>query len=242
VRAGPSIATVVLAGGSGTRLGLPAGANKVFLPLGGRPLLAWSLRALYDAVGAGPSVLVARAGDEQECRHAAESAGVPPPRVVVGGATRTASEAAGIEALAPEIEAGEVDVVLVHDGARPFPDAALVDRVTRAAWDHGAAVPGTTVADGLVRRGDGLLQPVPSASIRAVQTPQGFGAGVLLEAVRRAGTAGADAADTASLVAAFGGPTAVLVAGSTTNLKVTRPEDVAVAEAVAEAVARPWSS
>ena len=233
---------VVLAGGSGTRLGLPSGANKVFLPLGGRPLLAWSLRALYDAVGAVPSVLVARAGDEEQCRRAAASAGVPAPRIVLGGATRTASEAAGIEALAPEIDAGDVDVVLVHDGARPFPDAALVHRVARAAVDHAAAVPATDVAEGLVRRSDTVLQLVRSASVRSVQTPQGFGAALLLGAVRRAAATDADAADTASLVAAFGGPPAVVVDGSTTNLKVTRPEDVAAAEAMADAVGRRWPS
>lgn len=235
----PSVATIVLAGGSGTRLGLSGGANKVYLPLDGRPLLAWSLRALYSALQPAFGVLVIRAGDEAEAASAIAAAGITPPQVAVGGGTRTQSECAGVAALRTPIDSGEIDVVLVHDGARPFPTGPMLSRLVAAARDHGAAVPALRPAGTLLEQGDdGQLRPVDSDRIRTVQTPQAIRAQELLAAVDAAGVSGAEAVDTVSLVALAGGPVAVAVEGDTDNLKVTRPEDVEAATRIARSTER----
>lgn len=228
----PAVAAIVLAGGSGTRLGLADGRNKVHLSLGGRPLLAWSLGTLDRLRRDAPLVLVARAGDEEATAAAVAAASLSAdPVVVEGGPTRTASEVAGVSALRPGLD--PATIVLLHDGARPFVTPALVDRLVTAATRHGVAVPGVPVDPSVVRRGPGgLLSPVEDG-LRRVQTPQAVRADVLLAAVEAAVAGGIDAADTAELVAAAGGPAAVVVAGDPDNIKVTRPGDLALAHRLA---------
>ncbi len=117
----PTAAAVVLAGGSGTRLG--AEGNKVYLPLAGRPLLSWSLEAFARAPGIGRLVLVTRPGDRGQAEQAARAVDRPV-EIVDGGDTRHDSEWAALRLLAPAIDAGELDVVAIHDGARPVVTAA----------------------------------------------------------------------------------------------------------------------
>ena len=112
-------AVVILAAGSGSRVG--ATVNKVLLPLRGVPVLVWSVRDALALPDVRRLVLVVRPED----RAAVEAAVAPhltdrEVLVVDGGATRHASEWAALRVLAPDIEAGEVDVVVVHDGARPL--------------------------------------------------------------------------------------------------------------------------
>jgi 2-C-methyl-D-erythritol 4-phosphate cytidylyltransferase len=235
-RTTPTAATVVLAGGSGTRLGLSAGANKVYLPLEGRPLLSWSLQALYEALHPVASVVVIREGDHDDATSAIAAAQTPAPQVVVGGSSRTDSEVAGILALRDIIESGNVDVVLVHDGARPFPPASMLVDLVRAAVAHGVAVPAISVEPGLLERPDldaVGVQQVPTADLRAVQTPQAVIARTLLAAADDAVAHNRSTIDTTSLVHAHCGLRAVAVDGHPNNLKVTRPEDVARATAIA---------
>lgn len=230
---GSRAVAIVLAGGSGTRLGLADGRNKVYLPLGGRPLLAWSLRTLDRHPAVERTLLVVRAGDEDEARAAAAVAGIDPsPTVVTGGPTRSASEAAGVRALGP---LDDDVVVLVHDGARPFLAPHLVDALLAAARRHGAAVPGLPLDPATVALDEpgGRLRPLDLGRLRRVQTPQAFRAGILGAAFRRAEEDGVDGPDTAELVEACGGPPARVVPGDPSNLKVTTPDDVARAEAVA---------
>ncbi|MDT9594165.1 2-C-methyl-D-erythritol 4-phosphate cytidylyltransferase [Nocardioides zeae] len=231
-----SVAAVVLAGGSGTRVG--AEVNKVLLPLAGAPLLARSVATVAALPDVAVVVVVARAGDEEAVAAAVGphvGAG-PEVRLTVGGATRHASEAAALAALTDT----DVDVVTVHDAARPLADADLYARVVAAAREHGGAVPAVPLP-GLVRRDGG---PVPGLAGDAVavgvQTPQGFRADLLREAYAHAARTGFEGTDTAACVAAHlaadgggdgqGGSRAriVVVGSSPTNLKVTYAEDVAV--------------
>lgn len=238
----PKIATIVLAGGSGTRLGLAHDANKVYLPLEGRPLLAWSLQALYEGLHPVTTVVVVRSGDEPDAVRACEVAGVPAPRVVCGGATRTASEVAGILAISDLITAAAVDIVLVHDGARPFPPPELLERLVAAAATHVAAVPVLAVEPGLAHREHGagaLVGEVDTSGLGAVQTPQAFSAVPLLAAATAAAAAGTDTVDTLSLFTLHGGPSAVVVAGDPRNLKVTHPADLDRAAAIARDLGQP---
>jgi 2-C-methyl-D-erythritol 4-phosphate cytidylyltransferase len=242
-RTTPTVATVVLAGGSGTRLALSGGANKVYLPLEGRPLLSWSLRALYEAVHPVASVLVIRAGDQAAAASAIAAAETPAPLVVVGGSSRTESEVAGIHALRDLIQSGAVDVVLVHDGARPFPPVSMLTDLIRAATTHGVAVPAVPVEPGLLERsadpGAVGVSPAATADIRAVQTPQAVAAPTLLAAADDAMSHRRSSVDTASLVHEHIGLRAVVVTGHPDNLKVTRPEDVARATTIAASRAQP---
>jgi 2-C-methyl-D-erythritol 4-phosphate cytidylyltransferase len=232
VSPGTTAAAVVVAAGAGRRMG--AGRNKVFLPVGGRPILARALQLFQAEPEVGLVVLVAAATELDDCRRE-----ILEPyrltkvaRLVPGGATPHESERGGIEALALEIESGQVDVVLVHDGVRPFTEPAHLRAALQAARDQGAAV----VA---VRAGPGVVKATPDGTLDgdvpelwAAQTPQAFGSRLLLDAHRRAAREGFEGTDTASVVERAGHPVQV-VEGSYDNVKITTAEDLALAEEIA---------
>jgi 2-C-methyl-D-erythritol 4-phosphate cytidylyltransferase len=150
--------------------------------------------------------------------------------VVDGGVQRHDSEWRALQALAPDIDAGELDVVAIHDGARPLASLDLWGAVLAAAAEHGGAIP-VVPAPRLSRR-DGSLAP---AGLVGVQTPQAFRAEELLAAYRRADADGFTGTDTASCLEhsvdrGGGDLTIVGVPGDPANLKVTFPEDVRLAE------------
>ena len=135
-----STAVVILAAGSGSRVG--AEVNKVLLPLRGVPVLVWSVRDALALPDVRRLVLVVRPED----RSAIESAVAPhlgdqEVLIIDGGATRHASEWAALRVLAPDVESGEVDVVVVHDGARPLSGRPLWEAVVTAAREVGGAIP-----------------------------------------------------------------------------------------------------
>jgi 2-C-methyl-D-erythritol 4-phosphate cytidylyltransferase len=234
--AAATAAAVVLAGGSGTRVG--AGRNKVYLPLRDRPVLAWSLATFTGTAEIGAVVLVVRdedreAADQVLAEHAA--AGI---EVVTGGATRQESELAGLRRLASRIEDGVVDVVLLHDAARPLAGRPLVAAVLAAARESGGAVPGLWRDDLATAAPDGagLAGPGPGALV-AVQTPQGFRAAPLLAAYEEAARCGFTGTDTASCMQRFAPELPVRwVPGDERNFKITYAHDLVVAE---HALARP---
>ena len=144
---------------------------------------------------------------------------------MAGGPTRHASEARALRTLAADVEAGRTDVVVVHDGARPLAPAALFTAVVEAARARGGALPGAPVTGVLTR----ALQRVPSDLV-GVQTPQAFRAGPLLAAYRRADDDGFEGTDTAACFGRYADLPVVAVASGPANLKVTWPEDLALAE------------
>ncbi|MGI5128595.1 IspD/TarI family cytidylyltransferase [Pseudonocardia sp. CA-107938] len=220
----PSPAAVVLAGGSGTRVG--AAGNKVYLPLRDRPMIAWSVAAFTALPEFGTVVLVVRDGEQALARDAVGSG----PVIVAGGANRQESELAALRALAPAVRAGEIDVVLVHDGARPLVDAALVREVLRVARTDGGAVPGLPRPGLAVAGEDGTLAG-PADGLVAVQTPQGFRARPLLDAYTAAAADGFAGTDTAACVARYAPDVPIRwVPGSPHNIKVTYAHDLTVAE------------
>ncbi|HEY9389590.1 MAG TPA: IspD/TarI family cytidylyltransferase [Mycobacteriales bacterium] len=243
-----SAAGVVLAGGSGSRLG--AAGNKVYLPLAGRPLLAWSLSA-FAAAGVGRLVLVVRAQDRELAEQVAVKVAAPV-EIVLGGPSRHASEHNGLARLATQIDAGGLDVVAIHDGARPFVRPALVRACLDEARRYGAAVPGvamdgvgttvgsevTEVTEGGEGAADGRprLNPLPkdTGPLVRVQTPQAFRAGPLLAAYQRAAVDGFTGTDTAACVERYTGIRIHHLTGDVRNIKVTFQHDLAVAEALAQ--------
>lgn len=204
--------TVVVAAGSGTRFGGP----KQLEDLGGVTVLDRSLQtasACSEGVVLVLSAALLEAGVGGAAAH-----------VVAGGETRSASVRCGLAAL-PE----DVEVVLVHDAARPLASPALYDAVVDAVRSGAdAALPGAAIHD-TVRRRDGGV--VDRDELVAVQTPQGFRAAAL----REAHAGGGEATDDVALVEAAGGRV-VVVPGDDRNLKITRPSDLVVARALVDEV------
>jgi 2-C-methyl-D-erythritol 4-phosphate cytidylyltransferase len=217
-------AVVIVAAGSGTRVG--AGVNKVLLPLGDRPVLAWSVRDALAVDDVRRIVIVIRPADRTAVAEAlAPHLGAAEVVLVDGGATRHASEWAALQLLAPAIEAGELDLVAIHDGARPLSGVALFEATLAAARKHGGAIPVVPVRDLLTTE----LTPVVG-ELGGVQTPQAFRADLLLAAHRAAAESGFEGTDTAAVLAEHADIDVAAVPSSARNLKITFPEDVALAE------------
>lgn len=220
--AAPTVALIVAAG-SGTRFG--ADTPKQFLPLSGKPLV-WHSFAALSSHPAISSVLVAIGAGQQPLLDAA----IGPAWSVAGGASRRESVRAGLEAIAA---AGGAARVLIHDAARPFLPAAVIDRLLAALADAPGAIPVLPVADTLARGTGSLGETVAREGLWRVQTPQAFAFEAILDAHRRWGDS-EDATDDAQMLRRFGGAVA-LVEGSIMLDKITYPEDLAAADARAAA-------
>lgn len=223
--ASPRTAIVVLAAGSGTRVG--GEVNKVLLPLAGLPTLVWSLRTALALEGVHRLVLVVRPGDRPDVEAAvAPHLGSHDLWLVDGGATRHGSESNALAALRSDIEGGEIDVVAIHDAARPLATAQLWDSTIAAAASFGGALPALR-QHGLVPRAADTELP---AELVGVQTPQAFRAGPLLAAYDAADVDDFTGTDTAACLERYTDLRVVAVPGDPANAKVTWADDVPWAE------------
>lgn len=196
-------------------------------------MLAYSVLTMAASPLVDRLVLVARDQDTESIGEVA--AGLDKPvSIVTGGPSRTASEQKALNHLAPHVEAGSVDIIAIHDGARPFLTHALLERVVVAATEHGGAIPGLSITEPLYRSKGGTAQHLAQDTLRRVQTPQAFQATRLLAAYRLAATAGVEAVDTAEIVERFSDMEVALVPGDPRNIKVTFVEDFFVAEEYAQ--------
>lgn len=218
-----SLYHIIVAAGSGSRFG--ASVPKQFCDLCGEPVVIHAVKAL-QASGPDARVAVVLHPDWRdhfiaECRRC----GVEGVEVVEGGATRWESVRNAVSRLRP----GEADIITVHDGARPLVSPALVSRVVEAALENpSGAIPVTPVVESLRKVGpDGGNSPADRSLYRAVQTPQAFRADLLAEAYRLPYRQ--DFTDDASVMAAAGHVNPTLVDGDPRNIKITLPDDLAVA-------------
>jgi 2-C-methyl-D-erythritol 4-phosphate cytidylyltransferase len=221
-------AVVVLAAGSGSRVG--ADVNKVLLPVAGVPVVARSVRTARSVPGVRRLVLVVRDGEQDDVRAAVEPhllGDGPEVAMVTGGETRHRSEWSALELLAPSIEAGEIDIVAMHDAARPLAGVLLYEAVLATAERLGGAIPVAPLPD-LVTMD---AAPLPDHLV-GVQTPQAFRAAALLAAHRAARSDGFEATDTAGCLAEYADVVIGAVESDAGNLKVTVPDDFLVAEAL----------
>jgi 2-C-methyl-D-erythritol 4-phosphate cytidylyltransferase len=224
VSAAARAAIVLLAAGSGRRVG--ADRNKVLLTLDGLPVLAHSVRTALDVAGVHRVVVVVRPGDRDDVAAAlAPHLGSHDVWLVDGGEQRHDSEYQALRALRPDIEAGEIEVVAIHDAARPLASAALFRGVIDVATTSGAAVP--ALPAGRLSHADGSLAP---AALVAVQTPQAFAARPLLSAYDSAERDGFAGTDTAACLERYADVAVRPVAGERRNLKITFAEDLRLAE------------
>jgi 2-C-methyl-D-erythritol 4-phosphate cytidylyltransferase len=216
----------ILAAGSATR----AGVDKVLADLGGQPLIAWSLASAL-AARCFDEIVVVAGKDNLGAIRAVISTLAPGARLIAGGATRTASSWAALDA-APDAE-----IIAIHDAARPFAPPSLFARCVEIAMAQGSAVAGLPLAD-TVRRADEAgtaLEEVSREGLWSAQTPQVFSS-ELLRTARAAVGERSFGDDAAALVAAGLHPKMVL--GERRNLKITTFEDLAYArELVAKGLA-----
>ena len=219
---------LVPAAGQGHRMG--SKTPKQFLTLGGLPLLVHSLRVLEASDAIFAIVLAAPQVDLDYCkRDIVEKYGFKKVRkIVAGGAERQDSVRLGLAAVGNDAE-----TVLVHDAVRPFLTSTMIAQVVEAAAKHGAAIVAIPMRDTVKRAGaDGLIEEtVDRKPLWLAQTPQAFKRTLLEEAHAKALQNGFRATDDAQLVEQLGHRVAI-VEGSTDNIKVTRPEDLAMGESI----------
>ncbi|HAM69511.1 MAG TPA: 2-C-methyl-D-erythritol 4-phosphate cytidylyltransferase [Ruminococcus sp.] len=220
-------AAVVLAGGSGSRMG--GNTPKQYLLLDGKPLIWYSLHA-FEESPVEEVVLVVRPGETELCRrNLVEPFGFRKIRTVVeGGKERFHSVFAGLQAL----KGRGYDLVAIHDGARPLILPADAERVIAAARETGAASLGVPVKDTVKVVREGIIcDTPPRAELYLTQTPQVFRRSLYAEAMQLAAEQGKDYTDDCQLVEALGNAV-TMVTGDYSNLKLTTPEDFAIAEAL----------
>jgi len=212
------VAAIVVAAGAGSRLG--ADVPKAFVEVAGTPLLSHVTQRFLDHRAVRDVVVVSPPDFVEDA-----AALVPGAHVVAGGVTRQESVERGIAALAVDVE-----LVLVHDAARAFVPAEVIERVIRALADGaGAVIPTLPLIDTVKRvEGSRVVETPDRGSLRVVQTPQGFRRSVLVAAHTQDVS---DAPDDASLVEALGLPVLV-VDGDEDAFKITTPADLIRAEAL----------
>ena len=217
------VVAIVVAGGDGRRMGgdLP----KQFLPLGGRPLLDRTLSAIAASARVDGIVLVLPPTFPEEGKGSYRS--VEKVLAVVDGGEQRQDSVRNALAAVPE----DAEVILVHDAVRPFVSEELLERCVELAREHGAVVPVVPVRDTVKQwdRGERTLRTRDRSELMLAQTPQGFRAGILRDACRKAQEEGRQGTDDASLVESAGYPV-IPVPGEEANIKITIPEDLRMAE------------
>jgi 2-C-methyl-D-erythritol 4-phosphate cytidylyltransferase len=218
-------AVVLLAAGSGSRFGHET--NKVWLPLSGKTIICRTISNAHQAFPDARLLLVINPDDESMAREILQRE-LPDLNIEItyGGATRHGSEFQALTHLEVDIEAGNIDVVLIHDGARPLATPDLYRKIADVAFEKGGAIPTTTI------------NPVEidishDTQIVRVQTPQGFRAKELLKAYKSAEVDGFVGTDTGACVEKyFPEIKALAVEAEVANLKITFAQDLKVAEAL----------
>ena len=214
-----SAGLAILAAGSSSR----AGVDKVTADLGGSAVLLWSLAAA-EASGAFAAIVVVAPRERLPLIAGLVGSRAP---VIAGGATRTASSWAGLDALQSH------DIIAIHDAARPFATPSLFAAVVAVATEYGSAVPGLAVAETVRRAGPAgrAVQEVDRTGLWTAQTPQAFQRALLERA--RVGAGDRSFTDDAAAVIALNEEVR-LVPGDRRNFKLTSTEDVAYARELAD--------
>jgi 2-C-methyl-D-erythritol 4-phosphate cytidylyltransferase len=216
-------AAILVCAGNASRMG---GVNKILLPLGDTNVAGFSLRAFEKCPDIAEIIVVTKPENEQAIRDTAVKLGITKLTcVTAGGNTRQQSVLAGLRCVSPEIK-----FIAVHDGARPLIKPEHIARVIQDAHVFGAATLGVPVKDTVKVVDDGLIVDTPHRpSLYLTQTPQVFRKRLYFEAVDFAQEHALDFTDDCQLVEAIGGKVYMTV-GDYTNIKITTPEDHAIAE------------
>ena len=217
---------IIVAGGSGTRFG--GNLPKQFLPLEGKPVLWWSMRAFREADSTTELILVLpESGFDlwqslfaqlpSECQY--------PHKLAKGGTTRSESVVNGLAL----VETEEDSYVAIHDGARPLITPEVINRGWEAALQHGNGVAAVPVTDSLRRVAAGRNEAVDRSEFMAIQTPQIFKSRPLMLGYEQAGRK--SFTDDASVMENYGHKI-TLYDGSPLNIKITNPGDLEIAQTI----------
>lgn len=214
---------VIVCAGNSTRMG---GVNKILLPLGERKVIGVTMQAFQKCDSITEIIIVAREDDIPAIQEEAKAAGISKlSACTTGGATRQESVINGIRKISKEAE-----LIAVHDGARPLVKPEHIEKVIKDASVFGGATLGVPVKDTIKTVDGGLIVDTPPrSSLYITQTPQIFKRNLYFEGIDFALEHSLDFTDDCQLVEAIGGKVAMTV-GDYTNIKITTPEDIAIAE------------
>ena len=215
---------VVVAAGASTRMG----EDKMFMPLGGIPVLARSLTAFESCDAIDEIVVVTNSEAIIDVAHLCRDYNISKAsKVLVGGATRLESALAGLSEISDS-----ADLAAIHDGARPLVSREIIEKTAQAAAEHLAAAPALPVRDTIKFVRDGSTVSTPDReTLMSTQTPQIFEADLIKAALTDAFTKGLNATDDSAAVEALGVKVR-LTEGSEENIKITTAFDITVAEAI----------
>lgn len=224
-----NVVVIVPAAGSGVRM--QHASKKPYIVLEGRTILGHTLSALSQAACVKSIIIAVSPGDEELCRQQVLSDVVVRPEIsIVAGGERRQDSVSNALAVLP----ATCDVVLIHDGARPFITPCVIEEIAMAAFKHGAATVAVPVKDTIMRLdvlGQTDPEPLERDTLYAIQTPQAFRPDILVAAHAHARSTSVQATDDASLVRHMGLPVAI-TAGSYENIKITTAEDLVYAAAI----------
>lgn len=214
---------IIVCAGNSTRMG---GVNKILMPLGDRLVIGVTMQAFQACGSISEIVIVAREADIPAIKAEAEAAGITKlTACTVGGATRQESVINGVKQISKEAQ-----LVAVHDGARPLVKPEHIEKVIKDASVFGGATLGVPVKDTIKTVNDGLISDTPPRKFLYItQTPQIFKRQLYFEGIDFALEHGLDFTDDCQLVEAIGGKVA-MTTGDYTNIKITTPEDIKLAE------------
>jgi len=223
------VTAIVVAAGEGRRIG--GKLSKPYRLIAGRAMVLHTLDRCFEARSVDEVILVVAANELARCEallNADPKLRQRPWRLEKGGDTRQESVLCGLKATKPETE-----IVVIHDGARPLVSPVLIDRCVEVARREGAAIAGVPARDTIkIVSEDRQVQATPDRnSLWEIQTPQVFRKDLLIEGHERALREGLSATDDAMLIERMGKPVFV-VEGERSNLKITLPEDILLAEAL----------
>lgn len=236
---GQRVFVVVTAAGQSRRMG---GNDKLTLTLQGRPLLSYTVGNFFDWPKLTAVAVAVTAGREEELQtllhQGLQDCDHDRLHVLAGGKERQDSIRIALEHLDNLYPAQKDDIVLIHDGARPFVDRELFEALLQSLAPYDGVIPATPVRDTIKRvDGNSVVATEDRETLRMVQTPQAFGFSYILHCHRQAHEEGYIGTDDASLVERYGGKVS-WVPGPVHNLKVTVPEDIALLEQLLETHSR----
>lgn len=216
---------VIVCAGNSTRM---QGVNKILLPLGKRLVIGVTMQAFQQCESVREIVIVAREQDIPEIKKEAEAAGITKlAACTTGGATRQESVINGIRCISKD-----TDMVAIHDGARPLVKPEYIEKTIKDARIFGGAALGVPVKDTIKTVDDGIIiDTPPRSSLYITQTPQVFKRKLYFEGIDFALEHELDFTDDCQLVEAIGGKI-YMTTGDYTNIKITTPEDIRLAEAM----------
>lgn len=218
---------VIVCAGNSTRMG---GVNKILMPLGERLVIGVTMQAFEKCESVSEIIIVARENDIPAIREEAKKAGISKLKTcTTGGATRQESVINGVKCISKNTE-----LIAIHDGARPLVKPEHIEKTIKDASIFGGATLGVPVKDTIKMVDDGLITDTPPRKFLYItQTPQIFKRNLYFEGIDFALEHGLDFTDDCQLVEAIGGKVYMTI-GDYTNIKITTPEDIKIAEILLE--------